>query len=163
MRFLETDDKIPAETWFEVIIPLLREGYQLKICPQGRSMIPFLSGGRDEAVLSAPDNGHIFRKNDVVLFRFDKGMHVLHRISRIKKNGDIFTLGDNNSTEDGPFQREEILAVVDYIIRKGKIIRNNDRKYIFLVTIWRLIRPFRPLVIKGYSSMRRLESKVRKR
>ena len=161
MRFLEASDNIPAETWFEVIMPLLREGHQLKICPQGQSMVPFLRGGRDEAIMSAPDGGHTFKKNDVVLFKFDSGMHVLHRISRIMRNGDIFTLGDNNATEDGPFKREEILCVVDYIIRKGKTIRNKDRKYIFLVTLWRFIRPIRPLVIKGYASIKRLESKAR--
>jgi len=162
MEFLRIDDKIPAEIWFEAITPLLLEGYRFKISPQGKSMVPFLSGGRDEAVLFAPDSEYIFNKNDIVLFKSGSGIHILHRICRVTENG-IYTLGDGNTAAEGPFRREDILAVAEYIIRKGKTVRSDDRKYILLVNMWRLIRPFRPLVIKGYSSMRRLERKVRNR
>ena len=156
------EPKIPAEAWFEAIAPLLRDGYQFKICPQGRSMVPFLCGGRDEAVLSVPDEGHKYRKNEVVLFKLDCGIHVLHRICRVNKKG-IFTLGDGNVGIEGPFQQDDILAVVDYIIRKGKIIRNGSRGYLLLVSVWRIIRPFRPSVMRGYSAFRRLEHRVKNR
>ena len=162
MEFVNYDGKIPATEWFREILPLMSEGYQLKICPAGRSMIPFLAGGRDEAVLSVPDDNRSFRKNDIVLFKDNGGMHVLHRICRVDKNG-IYTLGDGNTGTEGPLQREDILAVTDYIIRKGSIIRNDDRKYLLLVGLWRMIRPFRPFVIKGYSSMRRLERELGKK
>ena len=161
MEFSEIDDKIPAAIWFEAISPLLREGYRFKISPQGRSMVPFLAGGRDEAVLYAPVDEYVYKKNDIVLFKSSAGIHILHRICRLTNNG-IYTLGDGNVTSEGPFRREEILAVADYIVRKGKILRNDDWKYAFLVNVWRVIRPFRPVVIKGYSMMRRLEGKVRK-
>ena len=162
MEFVNYDGKIPATEWFRAILPLMNEGYQLKICPAGRSMVPFLTGGRDEAVLSVPDKNRLFRKNDIVLFKDCGGMHVLHRVCRVDKDG-IYTLGDGNTGTEGPLQREDILAVTDYIIRKGSIIRNDDRKYLFLVGLWRMIRPFRPLVIKGYSSMRRLERELGKK
>ena len=162
MKFFRIDDKIPAEIWFEAITPLLREGYRFKISPQGRSMVPFLQGGRDEAVLFAPDGEYLFKKNDVVLFKSGSGIHILHRICRVTKNG-IYTLGDGNTEAEGPFRREDILAVAEYIIRKGKTIRNDDRRYILLVNIWRMIRPFRPFVVQGYLKMRRLEYKMRKR
>ena len=162
MDFVKPDDIVPAEVWLEVITPLLREGYQLKICPKGRSMVPFLAGGRDEAVLSAPDAGRPFKKNDIVLFRLTNGLHVLHRICRIDGNG-IYTLGDGNTAEEGPFKREDILATVDYIIRKGKNIKNDDRKYLLLVSVWRLIRPFRPCVISAYSAIRRFEKRAKKK
>ena len=162
MEFLNYEKKIPASEWFKVILPLLREGYQLKICPEGRSMVPFLIGGRDEAVLSVPSTDYVFKKNDIVLFRFDDGIHVLHRICRINKRG-IYTLGDGNTAEEGPIQSEDVLAVADYIIRKGKIIQNNDYPYLLLVSLWRLIRFFRPLVIRVYYTVRRSHSKKEKR
>ena len=154
MNFLETDKIIPAEIWFKAIEPLLQEGYKFKICPAGKSMIPFLIGGRDEAVLMIPESNYVYSKNDVVLYNRGNGMYVLHRICRISKDG-IYTLGDGNLDLEGPFQSDDFLAVVDYIIRKGKVLKKEDRMYIFLVNVWRLIRPFRPFVIKSYSVVRK--------
>ena len=162
MSYLEHEKLIRAEEWFAAIESLLRDGYQFKICPEGRSMVPFLCGGRDEAVLSIPDSEYIDKRNDIVLYKIDNGLFVLHRICRVNKKG-VFTLGDGNTGVEGPLKREEILALVDFIIRKGKIIRKNDRMYILLVSIWRFIRPFRPVVFKMYSAVRRLESRVKKR
>ena len=155
MEFLNYDKKIPVSEWFKVILPLMREGYQLKICPSGRSMAPFLVGGRDEAVLSVPSGDRAFKKNDIVLFEYEDGTHVLHRICRIEGDG-IYTLGDGNTGEEGPIQSGDVLAVADYIIRKGKIIRSNGRLYLLLVGIWRLIRPLRPFVLAWYYAMRRM-------
>ena len=160
MNYLKPEKTITAEEWFQAMEPLMREGYQLKICPKGRSMVPFLCGGRDEAVLSLPDSGYICKKNDIVLYKIVHGIHVLHRICKITKEG-IYTLGDGNLGIEGPFQREDFLAVVDYIIRKGKKLSKDDKKYILLVDMWRVIRPFRPLVIRTYSTVRRIEKKLR--
>jgi len=160
MSYLEPEKLIRAEEWFAAIEPLLREGYRFKICPVGKSMVPFLCGGRDEAVLSIPDSEYKYKRNDIVLYKIENGIFVLHRICRISKKG-IFTLGDGNTGVEGPLKREEILALVDYIIRKGKTIRKNDRMYILLVNIWRFIRPFRPAVIKMYSAVRRLEKRLK--
>ena len=153
MEFIQTDEKIPATEWFKLIIPIMREGYQLKICPKGRSMIPFLVGGRDEAVLSVPGDDYKFKKNDIVLYKLDDGLHVLHRICRINKKG-IYILGDFRASIEGPFRREDIIAVADYIIRKGKRLDNSNRKYILCVKVWRLLRPFRLLIYILYSAVR---------
>lgn len=139
---------------FEAVFPLLREGYRLKICPVGNSMIPFLRGERDDAVLFLPPDGYVYKKNDIILFRTKSGMYVLHRVCRAGGNC-VYTLGDGNTAMEGPISREEIVALTEYIIRKGKIIRSDDRRYIFLVSVWRFIRPVRPLVIKSYTATRR--------
>jgi len=153
-EFIQTDEKIPATEWFKLIIPIMREGYQLKICPKGRSMIPFLVGGRDEAVLSIPSDDYKFKKNDIVLYKLDDGLHVLHRICRINKKG-IYILGDFRASIEGPFKREDIIAVADYIIRKGRKLDDSNRKYILCVKIWRVLRPFRLLIYIMYSAIRR--------
>jgi len=160
MSYLRPEKTISAEEWFEAMEPLMREGYQLKICPEGKSMVPFLCGGRDEAILSIPDNGYSYEKNDIVLYKIENGIHVLHRICRINKDG-IYTLGDGNQGIEGPFQREDFLAVVDYIIRKGKILSKENKKYIFLVNLWRMLRPVRPVILKSYSHARRIERAIR--
>ena len=161
MNFVSSDEIIPAEVWFQAILPLLQEGYQLKICPKGSSMVPFLTGDRDEAVLSAPPAGYLYKINDIVLFRLGSGPYVLHRICRIDAGG-IYTLGDGNTAFEGPFRPEDFLAIVDYIIRKGKVVKKDDKKYLLLVKMWRLIRPLRPLVLDGYSKFRRFERRITK-
>jgi len=151
------NEKIPAAVWFRAILPIMREGYQLKICPAGRSMRPFLRGGRDEAVLSVPGSGRQLKKNDIVLYSIETGIYVLHRICRINRDG-IYTMGDGNRNIEGPLQREEILAVTEYIIRKGKKISNDDPKYKFLVNLWRILRPFRPAIFRGYSVLKQIRN-----
>jgi hypothetical protein len=153
--FVNHDGKIPVEEWFKFIIPLMQEGYKLKICPSGGSMIPFLVGGRDEAVLSIPPDDFKFRKNDIVLYRVDKGIHVLHRICKINKNG-IYTLGDAQLEIEGPFRRDEIIAVADYIIRKGKVINRGDKWFGLLASTWRRLRPFRRVILRGHVIFTRL-------
>lgn len=150
MEFINNEGIIPVTEWFNLIIPIMREGYQLKICPGGGSMIPFLVGGRDEAVLSIPEANFKFRKNDIVLYRMKNGVHVLHRICRINKEG-IYTMGDAQVEVEGPWQRGDILAVADYMIRKGKVIRRMDVRYNVLATVWRWLRPFRRGIMRGYT------------
>ena len=161
MKFSSVENTVPAAVWFEAIKPLLREGCQLKICPEGRSMVPFLTGNRDYAVLSIADGKYKFKKNDIVLYRIESGIHVLHRVCRINKNG-VYTLGDACLEIEGPFQREDILASADYIIRKGRIIDRENRWYLFFVTVWTLIRPARHAVIKSYFSLKRIKNKIKR-
>jgi hypothetical protein len=150
MGFINNDEKIPVAEWFKLIIPIMREGYMLKLCPQGGSMIPFLVGGRDEAILFIPDDDFSFKVNDIVLYQIEGGIHVLHRICRIS-GGDIYTLGDAQLEIEGPMQREDIIAVADYIIRKGKKISRNNLRYNVLAAIWRRIRPFRRHIMNTYT------------
>jgi hypothetical protein len=150
MEFINDDGKIPVSEWFKLIIPIMCDGYQLKICPQGGSMIPFLVGGRDEAVLSIPSDDFKFKVNDIVLYQIEGGIHVLHRICRICGE-DIYTLGDAQLEIEGPMRREDIIAVADYIIRKGKKITRANIRYSILATIWRWIRPFRRRIMNTYT------------
>ena len=161
MEFINLEGKIPAAEWFKLIVPIMQEGYRLQICPEGRSMIPFLKGGRDEAVLSLPGSRE-FQVNDIVLYKIENNIHVLHRIYRIDKSG-IYTLGDAQTNIEGPFQRDDIIAVADYIIRKGKKIDRNNRKYLLLVTIWRLLRPLRPIIIRSHKMLCAFRYSRRKR
>lgn len=153
MEFVNDNGAIPASEWLRALIPLLLEGHQLKICPAGGSMKPFLTGGRDEAVLSLLNETHELKKNDIVLYQIENGIYVLHRICRVSDKG-IYTLGDSQTYIEGPFQRENFIAVVDYIIRKGKRIDNENRVYIALVSFWRFLRPFRPFIIRTHALLR---------
>ena len=58
---------------------LLQDGNILKLKPQGYSMYPLFIPKRDEAVIE-PVDVNTLRRNDVVLYRRDSGILVLHRI-----------------------------------------------------------------------------------
>lgn len=132
---------ISAAEWTAVLLPLLESGHKLKIEPQGRSMAPFLLGGRDEVILG-PVNGRKLKRRDIVLYPVEGGIHVLHRIHHINASG-VYTLGDAHTVIEGPYSPESMLAVADAIIRKGKTVSCSGRGYNLLAETWLRMRPFR--------------------
>lgn len=58
---------------------LLQDGNILKLKPQGYSMYPLFIPGRDEALIQQAALESL-RKNDVVLYRRDHSILILHRI-----------------------------------------------------------------------------------
>lgn len=68
---------------------LLKDGNIIRIHPQGYSMYPMFLPGRDEALIESVCADSC-RKNDVVLYRRDSGILVLHRIAESRKKD--FTL-----------------------------------------------------------------------
>ena len=69
------------------IEPLLKAGVCIQIHPQGYSMYPFIDPRRDEVVLAGIEDGSALRRGDVVLYRRENGMLVLHRIYKISAGG----------------------------------------------------------------------------
>lgn len=74
------------------IEPLLKAGACIQIYPQGYSMYPFIDPRRDEVVLAGIEEGSALRRGDVVLYRRENGMLVLHRIYKIGQDG-LYLLG----------------------------------------------------------------------
>ena len=66
---------------------LLADGQTIKIKPQGYSMYPLFVPGRDEACIERTDFSSL-KRGDVILYRRDKSILVLHRIWKI--TGDSF-------------------------------------------------------------------------
>lgn len=65
---------------------LLRDGNIIRIKPQGYSMYPLFIPGRDEALIQQISSTDC-RRNDVVLYRRDRSILVLHRIDKITEEG----------------------------------------------------------------------------
>lgn len=140
------DGRIPAAEWMTAMTPLLAGGHRLKICPSGTSMVPFIRGGRDEVILCSAA-GKELRRGDIVLYRREDGVHVLHRIHHVER-GACYMLGDFHTWIEGPVERENILAVASSFIRKGREIQCDGLCYRLLSETWLLTRPFRPLVFR---------------
>lgn len=65
---------------------LLRDGNIIRIKPRGYSMYPLFIPGRDEALIQQVPVSSL-RRNDVILYRRDQSILVLHRIAKITPEG----------------------------------------------------------------------------
>lgn len=125
---------------------LLKNGNIIRIHPQGYSMYPMFLPGRDEALIESVCADSC-QKNDVVLYRRDSGILVLHRICRITEEG-FYLVGDNQSEVEGPLRPTQIIGRLTAFIRGGKEISIRQPLYRFLSSLWLFLLPVRPLCFR---------------
>ena len=106
-------------------------------------MYPLFIPGRDEALIQQAALESL-RKNDVVLYRRDSGILVLHRICRITDNG-FYLVGDNQREVEGPLRPSQIIGRLAAFVRDGKEISVRQPFYRFLSSLWLFLLPVRPL------------------
>lgn len=131
---------------------LLREGAILRLKPQGYSMYPLFVPGRDEALIeqvSAAD----CRRNDVVLYRRDQGILVLHRILHITEQG-FYLVGDNQWEVEGPIRPNQILGILIAFRRRGREHSVHHPLYRFCSALWLRLLPLRPLCFRFTAALR---------
>ncbi|MDE6267473.1 MAG: S24/S26 family peptidase [Muribaculaceae bacterium] len=132
--------KIANEILLREAEALLREGKRVKLRARGESMRPFIRGGEDTLVVSAP-TGEL-RKDDIVLARDAGGEYVAHRIVEI--NGCRVTLmGDGNLYGREECRREDVLGVVSSIIREDRESSMTTWRIRMLARGWRMMLPIR--------------------
>lgn len=125
---------------------LLEEGNQIRVKPQGYSMYPLLVPGRDEVVIEQEDPSRLHR-GDIVLFRREGSILVLHRICR-RRGDNFFMVGDNQKQVEGPIGITQIKGKVTTLIRGGRTISAENRLYRIYSFIWLWLRPLRPALSK---------------
>ena len=125
---------------------LLQDGNIIRIRPQGYSMYPLFLPGRDEALIESVC-ADACKKNDVVLYRRDSGILVLHRICRITDNG-FYLGGDNQREVEGPLRSSQIIGRLVAFVRDGKEISVRQPFYRFLSSLWLFLLPVRPLCFR---------------
>lgn len=133
---------------------LLAEGNRIQIKPQGYSMYPVLVPGRDEAIVAPADPAKL-KRGDVVLYRRDQSILVLHRIWR-RKDNKFYLVGDNQKEIEGPLRPDQIKGVMTGMVRKGRKISVKNPVYQMLTGIWLAMRPVRPIVSKTVAKIKRI-------
>ncbi len=126
---------------------LLSEGKTIQIRPNGYSMYPLFVPGRDEAVIAPVDTVRL-KRGDVVLYRREKSILVLHRIWKCK-NGEFYLVGDNQRQVEGPLRADQMRGVLVGVIRKGRYFPVENRIYKILSGVWLALRPLRPVLSKA--------------
>ena len=136
---------------------LLREGNIIRIKPQGYSMYPLFIPGRDEALIQQTD-GTDCHRNDVVLYRRDQGILVLHRICRVTSDG-FYMVGDNQFEVEGPLRPDQLRGRLIAFIHNGKEISVKNPVYRFLSSLWLGMLPLRPFCFRLTAFFRRIHQK----
>lgn len=116
-----TDYKILHEA-----VRLVSEGICVTLPVEGRSMLPFIIGGRESVILTKAEHPKV---GDIVLAWVEKRRFVVHRITEIKGT-DVTLMGDGNSYGREYCCLEDIKALAQYVV-DSKGVRHN------LYTPWR--------------------------
>lgn len=133
---------------------LLEQGQQVQIHPQGYSMYPMFIPGRDEAILQKAEPAKL-KKGDVVLYRRESGILVLHRICK-KKENTFYMVGDNQSEVEGPLKEEQMKGVLIGFIRNGKYRSVKNPMYLLASRLWLFLRPLRPVISKVLATIKHI-------
>ena len=152
-------DGISADLWIPELIKDMEKGMKAKLSPNGGSMLPFIVGGRDEALLVLLQK---LKRGDVVLYRRNNGTYVLHRIHHIvNKNGEeqYYMIGDSQVEIEGPLDRTQILGMAESFIRKGKRFSKHHIGYKIWFHSWLFLRIFRPQLIHLWWGIHKLLGK----
>ena len=87
--------------------------------------MPMLKAGQDVIVVEAKPLK--IKKYDVVLVRKDKKL-VLHRVTKVLKNGFIF-VGDNAFYKE-IINYEQIIGILKEFYQNEKLVKVTDKKYL---------------------------------
>lgn len=134
-------------------VRLVNEGVEVTFPVNGRSMRPFIEGGRDSVVLVKP--GEV-KRLDVVLARTDTGRFVVHRI--VSLDGERVTLmGDGNLCGRETCGVSGVLAKVTHVVRPGgKRIPLEMPRMRMAAKLWVTFLPFRRILLKLYRVCHRI-------
>lgn len=123
-----------------LMLECLDKGQEIVLTVTGNSMSPFLRHGRDKVVLAKPADPTALRVGDVPLYRRENGQLVLHRIverddgkkrrlygerepypSMHSSSPLTYTmLGDAQTDLERDVRPDQILAIAEAFVRKGK-------------------------------------------
>ena len=102
-----------------LVAETLGRGLRLRVQVTGKSMAPFLKGGRVVTLKRVPSDA--LRCGDIVLFATDEGRLLLHRLVRIHRSSGgrtmVQTQGDALCVADAPVDAERVLGRVVQIER----------------------------------------------
>jgi hypothetical protein len=134
-----TDDVIIKEA-----VRLVQDGVSVTFPVKGRSMLPFIFGGRESVILQKPEH---LRVGLVVLAQVGPDTYVVHRIIKITP-GRITLMGDGNIRGTESCAPDSVLAIATHVVdENGKRRPLGTRGQMAKARIWYWIRPLRRYIL----------------
>lgn len=125
-------------------VALVNDGYSVTLPVAGRSMLPFIIGGRESVILAPPAG---LKRGIVALAWVEGKRYVLHRIERIE--GERVTLmGDGNLAGREHCRLSDIKAMATHVVdskQKRHCLYTRWRK--LASEIWWMLMPIRRYLI----------------
>lgn len=135
-KVMKIEDMIP------VIEEVIKSGGDFRMMTAGTSMMPLLRDRKDVVILTKAQLP--LRKYDIPLYKRTDGTFIIHRVVDVK-NDCYVMCGDNQYIFEYGITDTQIYAVVKGIVRKGKYIYLDSKRYrlyVFLCTHTRSLRHF---------------------
>ncbi len=147
MQSYDNAQRIKDNYIIQEAIKLVEDGICVTFPVDGRSMLPFIIGGKDSVILVKPTQPEI---GDIVLAWVDNCKYVVHRIIAIQGN-DIVLMGDGNIQGTERCHENDIKAKISHIVDgKGKKHDINTKKYKWSSFLWNTLRPIRRYILGIY-------------
>jgi hypothetical protein len=128
-------------------VRLVDEGLAVTMLVKGRSMLPFILGGQESAVLTQPGD---IRPGDVVLARIDGCRYVLHRVMEVSADK-VVLMGDGNIRGQEICRPSDVLARADEVVGADGCHRRLDTpKARRQARVWRRLLPLRRYLLAIY-------------
>jgi hypothetical protein len=134
-----TDEQIIQEA-----VRLVADGVSVTFPVKGRSMIPFIIGGRESVVLQKPGN---LQRGQVALAHVGPDRYVVHRIIKVEPDR-ITLMGDGNIRGTESCLPSNVLAIATHVVdEKGQRRTLESKGQLFKARVWYLIRPLRRIIL----------------
>ena len=134
-----TDELIIQEA-----VRLVQDGVSVTFPVKGRSMLPFIFGGRESVILQKPGS---LQRGQVVLAQVGPDRYVVHRIIKIEPDR-ITLMGDGNICGTESCTPSNVLAVATHVVdEKGKRRTLESKGQMFKAKVWYRIRPLRRIIL----------------
>ena len=141
---------LPTQQLIESLLELLEETEPVPLVISGNSMSPFLIHGRDTVYLSKVKQP--LKRGDMILYRRDSGAYVLHRICGVE-DSTYLLVGDAQTEIEHGIRRDQVLAIVTAVRRKGKLMEKGSFWWDFFEKTWLRAIPLRPVIVRGYAAL----------
>lgn len=134
-----TDELIIQEA-----VRLVHDGVSVTFPVKGRSMLPFIFGGRESVILQKPGS---LQRGQVVLAQVGPDRYVVHRIIKIEPDR-ITLMGDGNICGTESCTPSNVLAIATHVVdEKGKRRTLESKGQMFKARVWFRIRPLRRIIL----------------
>ena len=131
-------------------VALVRDGYSVTLPVKGRSMLPFIIGGRESVILAPPSD---LIRGLVALAWVEDRRYVLHRIERIEDDK-VTLMGDGNIVGREHCTVGDVRAIATYVVDEA-----HRRHYLYspwrkaASAVWWWLLPVRRYILAIYRLM----------
>ena len=139
MPMLPDELLLNNDLFFIEVARMLSQGRSVTLQTKGKSMYPFITGGRDIVELRKTDTLSV---GDIVLAEVPGRGYVLHRIYKMEGE-QLVLMGDGNLRATERCRKEDVLGKVVRILRDGRYVESSSFAERFKARCWRRLLPLR--------------------